>query len=372
MPEDIATQDSPRHAHLVGLLTFTSGCVDVVTLMVIGGAFTSVVTGNIIFVGRAVGTSSVTPALHAVLAVAGYIAGVAAGSRIRHVLGASGPESAWPRSSTIVLAVEWVILAAVNVAWMAAGAAPGSVATDVLLIAAALALGMQGAAARGVRGNPSTTYMTGALTALVEALTTGGRRTADASAAAGLGALVVGAACGALLVAHAPWAALLPALAALLLVVLIKLRDHHGERPPAPLAEGGLGVKHLHGELRLAAEGGRDPQDPGRERPGGDLVAARAVLLFEYRGDARHRQLPVGADVTVSLRLGDLQGETVHGGEVAGISPASMRRTMSVELSRLTRCGGPMIAPGWMTASSRPWPAARSQARFSASSLLLA
>jgi uncharacterized membrane protein YoaK (UPF0700 family) len=69
---------------------------------------------------------------------------------------------------------------------------------------------MQGAAAPAIRGNPFTTYMTGALTALVEALSTGGRRSADASAVVGLFTLIAGAACSAVLVVHARSAALLP------------------------------------------------------------------------------------------------------------------------------------------------------------------
>jgi uncharacterized membrane protein YoaK (UPF0700 family) len=223
--------ERPRHAHLVGLLTFTSGGVDAVTLMVIGGAFTSVITGNLIFIGRAVGTSSLNPALHALMAVLGYITGVAAGAKLRQRLARGGPQADWPRSATLVLVTEALILAAVNVAWICYDAAPPGAATDILLVAAAVALGMQGAAARAIKGNPSTTYMTGALTAVVEALATGRPRSADTSAVAGLLALVAGAACSAVLVEHAPRTALLPPLASLLLVVLIKLRDHRTEQP---------------------------------------------------------------------------------------------------------------------------------------------
>lgn len=223
--------EHPRHAHLVGLLTFTSGGVDAVTLMVIGGAFTSVITGNMIFIGRAAGTSSLNPALHAVMAVLGYIAGVAAGARLRQRLTPRSPQADWPRSATLVLVAEALILAAVNIAWICYDAAPPGAATDVLLAAAAVALGMQGAAARGIKGNPSTTYMTGALTAVVEALATGRHRSADPASVAGLLTLVAGAAVSAVLVEHVPQTALLPPLASLLFVVLIKLRDHQTEQP---------------------------------------------------------------------------------------------------------------------------------------------
>ena len=87
-----------RQAQLIGLLTFASGGIDVVTLMVIGGSFTSVITGNLIFIGRAIGTSSLSPALHAIMAVAGYVAGVAVGSRLRQLLSRRAPPTRTPTS----------------------------------------------------------------------------------------------------------------------------------------------------------------------------------------------------------------------------------------------------------------------------------
>jgi uncharacterized membrane protein YoaK (UPF0700 family) len=88
---------------------------------------------------------------------------------------------------------------------------------------------MQGAAARTIAGNPSTTYMTGALTALIEGLATGRRQTAELAAAVGLVGLVAGAALTAVLVVHARSYALLPPLAVILLVVLVKAGHHREE-----------------------------------------------------------------------------------------------------------------------------------------------
>jgi uncharacterized membrane protein YoaK (UPF0700 family) len=236
VPEQPEQPEQPHHAHLVALLTFTSGCVDVVTLMAIGGSYTSIVTGNLILTGRAFGTSSLGPALHVIMAVAGYGVGVAAGVRLRELFARQAAPAAWPRSATQVLVVESAVLAAVNVAWIGYGAAPPAAAIDLLLVAAAVSLGMQGAAARAIEGNPSTTYMTGALTDLIEALVTGRRRPANTSAVVALLALVAGATCGAVLVEHARTAALLPALASLLLVVIIKMRQHRRERRAAVAA----------------------------------------------------------------------------------------------------------------------------------------
>jgi uncharacterized membrane protein YoaK (UPF0700 family) len=214
---------------LIGLLAFASGCVDAATLMALGGAFTSVITGNVIFVGRAIGTTSLTPALDAITAIAGYMAGVAVGSRLAHTVGRSWADVAWPARATMVMAVEWVILLVVNVAWFGYRASPPTGAVYVMLALAALALGMQGAAARTIAGNPSTTYMTGALTALIEGLATGRRQTAELAAAVGLVGLVAGAALTAVLVVHARSYALLPPLAVILLVVLVKAGHHREE-----------------------------------------------------------------------------------------------------------------------------------------------
>lgn len=219
-----------RHLHLVGLLAFTSGCGDVVALLALGGAFTSVITGNLIFIGRAAGTESLSPAVHAAIAVLGYMAGVAAGAVVVHVLErAKTPSAPWPLRATVVFACEGVILVAVNAVWLAYGAHPPAGGQDALLVAVALALGMQGAGARAIEGTPSTTYMTGALTSLVSSLATGRRHKADATAAVGLVGLIVGAGLCAALVLHARWAALLPPVIALAFVVGLKARHHLGE-----------------------------------------------------------------------------------------------------------------------------------------------
>ena len=89
-------KESPRYLHLVGLLTFASGSVDVISLLALGGTFTSVVTGNLIFIGRAIGSNSGSAAFHAGLAVVGYILGVGAGSRLARATDRTLPRPPWP------------------------------------------------------------------------------------------------------------------------------------------------------------------------------------------------------------------------------------------------------------------------------------
>src|SRR6478672_12082384 len=101
---------SPRHTYLVGLLTLASGSVDVISLLALGGTFTSVVTGNLIFIGRAIGSNSGSAAFHAALAVVGYILGVGAGSRLGRATDRTLPRPPWPVRVTLVLVIECVVL----------------------------------------------------------------------------------------------------------------------------------------------------------------------------------------------------------------------------------------------------------------------
>jgi uncharacterized membrane protein YoaK (UPF0700 family) len=212
---------------LTGVLAFASGSLDAVALMGLGGAFTSVVTGNLVFTGRALGTWSGGSVAYPVAAVAGFTGGVAVGTWVAGLAGSGTSGAHWPRRATRVLALESAILLVLNVVWLGYGGRPTGVAAGLMLFFAALALGAQSAAARNVGGTPSTTYMTGALTTLIEALCRG--RRADPSAVYGLVGLVSGAAVSAALVTSLRPAALLPALVAVAVAISVKLHDHGRE-----------------------------------------------------------------------------------------------------------------------------------------------
>jgi uncharacterized membrane protein YoaK (UPF0700 family) len=225
-----------RRPGLTGVLAFASGSLDAVALMGLGGAFTSVVTGNLVFTGRALGTWSGASVAYPVAAVAGFMGGVAVGTWVAGLAGSGSSGAHWPRRATRVLALESAILLVLNVGWLGYGGRPTGVAAGLMLFFAALALGAQSAAARNVGGTPSTTYLTGALTTLIEALCRG--RRADPSAVYGLVGLVSGAAFSAALVTSLRPAALLPALVAVAVVIAVKLHDHgreeHEDVEPRP------------------------------------------------------------------------------------------------------------------------------------------
>jgi uncharacterized membrane protein YoaK (UPF0700 family) len=160
------------------LLTFASGASDVASFTRLGSVFTSVMTGNMVIFGLSLARGSVSLASHTAVAVAGYVAGVAVGTRVMwyHAErdGGSGDEPSggeWPPHITLALLAELALFAAVTAGWELTGSRPTGAAQFVILVLAACAMGIQSAAVNqmGLR-NVSTTYLTGMLTGLVTAI----------------------------------------------------------------------------------------------------------------------------------------------------------------------------------------------------------
>jgi uncharacterized membrane protein YoaK (UPF0700 family) len=106
-----------------------------------------------------------------VVAFAGYVAGVALGSRIGV---RSGGDALWSASVTVILLIELIVYGGLTVGWELTGGSPGGTGQLVLLAAATVAMGLQAAAVRDLGRSLSTTYLTGTLTAAVASLVTGG------------------------------------------------------------------------------------------------------------------------------------------------------------------------------------------------------
>ena len=185
---------------LVVLLTLSTGAVDAVSFLALGNVFSSVITGNLVLLGLAAGTGRPELAVHSGVALAGYMAGVAAGAPLaarRH--DAAGT---WPPSVTVTLAVELVILVAFSVGWELAGTHPSSGGQLALLAVLAAAMGLQAAAVRRL-GQMSTTYLTSTLTALVAGLVTGSKPDGMARSLGVLATLIVGAVAASVLLEEA-------------------------------------------------------------------------------------------------------------------------------------------------------------------------
>jgi uncharacterized membrane protein YoaK (UPF0700 family) len=154
-----------RNAMLV-MLSLAAGCVDAVGFLGLGQIFVANMTGNTVLLGLALGQARAEAALRAVVALAGFVVGVAAGAAI---VGPGRERSAWSPAVTAALALELVVLVACAAGWFLAGPEPAGGGVYALVGLLALAMGVQSAAVRrlGVPG-VATTYITGTLTDLTE------------------------------------------------------------------------------------------------------------------------------------------------------------------------------------------------------------
>ena len=195
----------------VVLLTITSGAVNAVSFLALGKVFSSVITGNLVLLGVSATTHSPVEAIHAGVALAGYVAGVLIGAplagRRSHQAGA------WPVGVTATLAAELAVLAGFSVGWELSDGRPHRGAQLVLLIVAAAAMGMQSAAVRRL-GQMSSTFLTSTLLGVLAGLATRTRPDGLGRSLGALVAIVVGALAGGILARSAyawlPVAVLLP------------------------------------------------------------------------------------------------------------------------------------------------------------------
>lgn len=178
---------------LVVVLAVTTGAVDAVTFGHLAGVFSSVITGNMVLIGVAVGGRAGVLALHGGVALAGYAAGVLAAAPIATVQ--AGQRAVWPARVTAALAVEFAVLTAVSVGWVIAAGRPAGAGQLALLALAAAAMGMQSTAVRRL-GPMSSTYLTSTLTGVVAALATGQRPEGLGRSLGTFAAIAAGAAVG--------------------------------------------------------------------------------------------------------------------------------------------------------------------------------
>jgi uncharacterized membrane protein YoaK (UPF0700 family) len=216
-----AATHPPLHVTVIGL-TIVSGSLDAISLLALGDTFASVMTGNIVFMGVAVGMGNSALVAFSGTAIGGYIGGVLVGSWLSHRWRRDGEAGIWPGRVTRTLSVELAVGLALGVSWFLSGGEPNATARFGFLFGAAWLMGTQGAAVRAIGVPVSTTYMTGALTTLLEALVVRRPFTGtESTALTGLAALAVGALLGALCLSYARPIAWLVPIGALTLVVAV-------------------------------------------------------------------------------------------------------------------------------------------------------
>lgn len=182
-------------------LTIVSGAADAFTYLVVGKVFSSAVTGNLALLGIAVSGLDPTFIAHVVGALAAYGVGAAAGGYI--IRGTHGDDEEWPPQATVAFVVELALLVAFLVVWLVIGARPEPATLWVLLVLAALAMGLQSGAYRAmhINGVLGSTYLSGNFVVWMMNLRTG---RPDWPGAVSVLGLVVGAVVEAVLLAQAP------------------------------------------------------------------------------------------------------------------------------------------------------------------------
>jgi uncharacterized membrane protein YoaK (UPF0700 family) len=147
-----------------------------------------------------------TLAAHTAAALACFVLGCVVGARIART--PQPGDAAWPSAVTRALAVEFACFGVFAVAWEVTRGEPDGELQLALLVVNAIALGIQSSAIQrfGVSGL-STTYLTGTLTTVAMRMSTGQRLSDVRGSVEILVGLIVGAAAGGALAAHAAWAA---------------------------------------------------------------------------------------------------------------------------------------------------------------------
>ena len=185
--------DEHRWVIALVLLAFTTGLVDAASVLGLGHVFTGNMTGNLLFVGFSLAGAQDVSISASLLAVAGFVTGAAAGSRIARA----------SRGCRTGFAIELSLLTAALA--LAAMGSHAALRDQGLLILLAAALGIQGAIAREIHGERiSTVVLTSTLIAATADLASDDLKAQTVQRVSAIGAMVAGAVVGALLLHRGP------------------------------------------------------------------------------------------------------------------------------------------------------------------------
>jgi uncharacterized membrane protein YoaK (UPF0700 family) len=152
------------------MLTWVAGSIDAVGYFGLGRVFTANMTGNTVLLGLALGHGEASAALRSILALLGYMSGVAAGDLI---VGFDAEDIS--RSFRRAISAEGMILILFTAAWHILGA--NGHLLLLLIFLSAVAMGIQSVAVRKLKlPGIVTTYITGTITSLVSGVVGGVKR----------------------------------------------------------------------------------------------------------------------------------------------------------------------------------------------------
>ena len=149
----------------LALLSFGSGCMDILSYRELGQVFTSAMTGNTALLGLEIGQGNFPATSRNMAAFAGFLVGLLWGAAmLRREQGKPG----WSAAIERALGCEALLLVAFAALWVWGGGPAAEPTRYGLIGLSALAMGIQSAAAHtiGVPGI-TTTYFTGTITNII-------------------------------------------------------------------------------------------------------------------------------------------------------------------------------------------------------------
>lgn len=158
----LAASEGRSAASGLALMSFVAGSMDAIAFLVLGGIFSSAMSGNTVVLGIAMGQGRLTEALYAAAALLCYLLGVAV---------ASLSLKKFHRSIRWTLMLEGLFITAFTIVWLAFGGPEDEAVIYVLIVLAGLAMGLQGGISRAI-GAPGimTVIFTSTYTAIVSNL----------------------------------------------------------------------------------------------------------------------------------------------------------------------------------------------------------
>ena len=214
------TARPPKVFAALVLLTFGSGVTDAFAFLGLGGTFTANMTGNLILVGLVGRPDYPRAALLAGVAIVAFAFSLLVSFRVFRDV------ADWRMVCTVLLGISAGLQLLTWLGWLVTGGAPETPMMAAAVVLSACAMGAQTAAARRTTANAgiSTTFVTGTMTALLQDVADGQRRSDGWVRVAAIGSLVLGALIGAVGLQTQPlMVPAIPALAAIVALGLIRL-----------------------------------------------------------------------------------------------------------------------------------------------------
>jgi uncharacterized membrane protein YoaK (UPF0700 family) len=223
-----------RHGPLPPLmlaLTVVTGVVDAVSFLRLGHVFVANMTGNVVFLGFALAGAAGLSAGSSLAAIGAFMVGALVGGRVAARLGVHRG-----RMLRLASALQATLLAAALAIAIAGSSSPGAGERYALIVALALAMGLQNASAQRLAiPELTTTVLTRTLTGMLsEARVVGGPGAQAGRRLLAVGAMLLGAIAGALLALNVSIAAALSL--AVAIVALVAIAIHLLSATSAPWA----------------------------------------------------------------------------------------------------------------------------------------